>query len=307
MALPIKPTAMLHAALGSGRPAVAPFAADPLTVMLVQRLGFPAAYVGGGALGYLLGVTEARLTSTDVVAIVRQITAVCDLPLIVDGTTGFGDPIHVLRTVRDLERAGAAGIEIEDQLTPKHAHHHRGIDHPIPLEAMVEKIEAAVEAREDPDFLIVARTNTIGEVDLDEGIRRAVAYAEAGADMILALPRTEEEYRLLPQAVSKPLAAMTIAVGRRPLFTAEQLHALGYPLILEAQAGMLAAYAAVRRAYREIQTQGYAELDPEELREIRTEMNELCDLPRLWALEERTTEHPDRLPNYRPAPAIDER
>jgi methylisocitrate lyase len=252
-------------------------------------------------------VTEARLTSTDVVAIVRQITAVCDLPLIVDGTTGFGDPIHVLRTVRDLERAGAAGIEIEDQLTPKHAHHHRGIDHPIPLEAMVEKIEAAVEAREDPDFLIVARTNTIGEVDLDEGIRRAVAYAEAGADMILALPRTEEEYRRLPQVVPKPLAAMTIAVGRRPLFTAEQLHALGYPLVLEAQAGMLAAYAAVRRAYREIQTQGYAELDPEELREIRTEMNELCDLPRLWAIEEQTTERPERLPTYRPAPAIDER
>lgn len=306
MAVPIKPTTKLRTALGSGRPTIAPFAADPLTAMLVQRLGFPAAYVGGGALGYLLGVTEARLTSTDVVAVVRQITAVCDLPLIVDGTTGFGDPIHVLRTVRDLERAGAAGIEIEDQLTPKHAHHHRGIDHPISLEAMVEKVYAAVEAREDPDFLIIARTNTIGEVGLDEGIRRAVAYAEAGADLILALPRSEEEYRRLPQAVPKPLAAMTIAVGRRPLFTAEQLHTLGYPLILEAQAGMLAAYAAVRRAYREIQTQGYAELDSEELREIRSEMNDLCDLPRLWAIEERTTERPDRLPTYRPAPATGE-
>jgi methylisocitrate lyase len=306
MARAIKPTAMLRAAMASGRPAIAPFAADPLTVMLVQRIGFPAAYVGGGALGYLLGVTEARLTSTDVTAIVRQIVAVCDLPLIVDGTTGFGDPIHVLRTVRDFERAGAAGIEIEDQLTPKHAHHHRGVDHPIPLEAMVEKVQAAVEAREDPDFLIVARTNTIGEVSFEEGVRRAVAYAEAGADLILALPRTEEEHRHLPELVPKPLAAMTIAVGRRPLFTAEQLHALGYPLILEAQAGMLVAYAAVRRAYRAILAQGYAELDPEDLREIRTEMNELCDLPRLWALEERTTERPDRLPAYRPTPAIDE-
>ncbi|MGD9894773.1 MAG: oxaloacetate decarboxylase [Dehalococcoidia bacterium] len=294
----IKAAAALQTALRSGQPTVAPFAADPLTVMLVQRLGFPAAYLGGGALGYLLGVTEARLTSTDVVTIVRQITAVCDLPLIVDGTTGFGDPIHVLRTVRDLERAGAGGVEIEDQLTPKHAHHHRGIDHPIALEAMVEKIQAAVDAREDPDFLIIARTNTIGEVNLAEGIRRAVAYAEAGADLILALPRTEEEYRALPRAVPKPLAAMTIAVGRAPLFSPAQLHDLGYPLVLEAQAGMLAAYAAVRRAYREMLTQGYADFDPQELREIRTEINDLCDLPRLWALEERTTERPDRLPAY---------
>ena len=299
------PAAALRAALGSGRPTLAPFAADPLTVLLVQRLGFPAAYVGGGALGYLLGVTEARLTSTDVVNVVRQITAVCGLPLIVDGTTGFGDPIHVLRTVRDLERAGAAGVEIEDQLTPKHAHHHRGIDHPIPLEAMVEKVQAAVEAREDPDFLVIARTNTIAEVDLEEGIRRAVAYADAGADMILVLPRTEEEFRRLPTAVPKPLAAMTIAVGRPPRFTAEQLHELGYPLVLEAQAGMLAAYAAVRRAYRQILAQGYAEMDTEELREIRTEIDELCDLPRLWALEERTTERPDRLPAYRESAAPD--
>src|SRR5205807_4826568 len=123
------------------------------------------------------------------------------LPLIVDGTTGFGDPIHVLRTVRDLEHAGAAGIEIEDQLTPKHAHHHRGVDHPISLEAMVEKVEAAVEARRDPDFLIIARTNTIGEVSFEEAVRRSLAFAEAGADMILALPRSEEQYRRLPAEV----------------------------------------------------------------------------------------------------------
>src|SRR5204863_1205206 len=109
-----------------------------------------------------------------------------------------------------------------------------------------------VEARTDPDFLIIARTNTIREVSLDEGIRRAIAYAEAGADMILALPRNEEEYRRLPAVVPKPLVAMTIAVGRPPVFTAEQLHAMGYPLILEAQAGLLAAFAAVRRGYQEL-------------------------------------------------------
>ncbi len=288
----------LRAALASGQPTVAPYAADPLTAKLVQKMGFPAAYVGGGALGYVLGVTEARLTSTDVVNVVRGITNVCDLPLIVDGTTGFGDPIHVMRTVRELELAGAAGIEIEDQLTPKHAHHHKGIDHPVTLEQMVEKVQAAIDARRDPDFLIIARTNTIGEINLAEGIRRAIAYAEAGADMILVLPRNEEEFRAVAAAVPVPLVAMTIAVGRPPAFNPQQLQTMGYPLVLEAQAGMLAAYAAIRRGYEQLRTQGYIPMDMDEFRAIRTEIDELCDLPNLWSLEERTTERPERIPPH---------
>lgn len=286
----------LRQALASGRPTIAPYAADPLTAKLVEKLGFAAAYVGGGALGYVLGVTEARLTSTDVVNVVRGITNICDLPLIVDGTTGFGDAIHVMRTIRELEAAGAAGVEIEDQLTPKRAHHHKGIDHPVPLEVMVEKVEAAVAARRDPDFLIIARTNTVGEIGLEEGIRRANAYAEAGADMILVLPRTPDEYRALAAAVSKPLVAMTIAIARRPPFTPAEFLELGYPLVLEAQAGMLAAYAAVRRAYAQVLSDGFVPMEIEEFRAIRAEIDELCDLPALWALEEQTTERPGRVP-----------
>jgi 2-methylisocitrate lyase-like PEP mutase family enzyme len=269
---------------------------DPLSALLAQRTGFVAAYLGGGALGYLLGVTEARLTSTEVTAIARQITNVCDLPLIVDGTTGFGDPIHVLRTVRELERAGAAGIEIEDQLAPKRAHHERRIDHPVTLEQMLEKIDAALEAREDPDFLIIARTNTFAEIGFEEGLRRAQAYAEAGADMVLASPRTEDEVRRLPGEMPKPLVAMTIAAGQRPRLTPNELFALGYPLVLEAQAPMLAAYTALRRAYQSLRTDGDGPLDAEELRAARAEIHELCDLPHLWALEERTTERPERIP-----------
>jgi methylisocitrate lyase len=296
MTAPALAARRLRLALASGKPTVAPYAADPLTAKLVESLGFPAAYVGGGALGYVLGITEARLTSTDVVDTVRRITNVCDLPLLVDGTTGFGDPIHVLRTVRELEAAGAAGIEIEDQLAPKRAHHHKGIDHPVTLEAMVEKVEAALSARRDPDFLIIARTNTVAEIGIDEGIRRANAYADAGADMVLVLPRSVDEYRRIAAEVKAPLVAMTIAVGRRPVLTAAELHALGYTLVLEAQAGMLAAYAAVRRAYAQILSDGYVPMEPEEFRAIRTEIDELCGLPALWNLEERTTERPDRIP-----------
>lgn len=282
--------ARLRAALAAEHPVVAPFAGDPLSALIAERLGYRAAYLGGGALGYLLGVTEARLTSTDVVAATRAITNVCDLPLIVDGTTGFGDPVHVLRTVRELELAGAAAVELEDQLAPKRAHHHRGIDHPVPLDLMVAKVEAAVEARRHPDFIIIARTNTIAEIGLEEGIRRARAFAAAGADMVLVLPRDEHEFRAVAEAVPVPLVAMTIAVGRPPLLSAAQMAALGYRLVLEAQAPMLAAIAALRRAYRQLRDQGFVTLDPAELRELRTEIDELCDLPRLWALEERTTE-----------------
>jgi methylisocitrate lyase len=284
--------AKLRAALAGADPVLAPVAIDPLGANLAERHGFDAVYLGGGALGYVLTVTEARLTSSDVVYALQQIVAVSDLPVIVDGTTGFGDPIHVMRTVRGLERAGAAAIEIEDQLTPKHAHHQRGIDHPISLQAMVEKVQAAVEAREDPDFLLIARTNTIGEIDFAEGIRRANAYADAGADMILAFPRTEEEFRLLPREIGKPLAAMLSS--RTPLSAAD-LGKLGYRLLIEAQGPMMAAYAAMVRAYDDLRADGRVRLDAAELQRLRGEIDDACDLPRLWEIEARTTELPERI------------
>ena len=288
------PAATLRAALASGEPVIAPLATDPLGAKLAERHGFGAVYLGGGALGYILTRTEARLTSTDVVNVLQGITAVSDIPVIVDGTTGFGDAIHVLRTVRDLERAGAAAVEIEDQLTPKHANHQRGIDHPISLEAMVEKVEAAVEAREDPDFLIIARTNTLAEINIQEAIKRANAYAEAGADMILVLPRTEDDFRLVAREIDRPLVTM-IGSARAPLFTPAEFAALGYRLILEAQGPMMAAYAAMVRAFDELRTQGFIRLDADEVKRLRGEIEEACDLPHLWALEDRTTELPHRI------------
>lgn len=291
------PAAALRATIAAGTPALAPFVAEPLASRLVERLGFAAGYLGGGALGYLLCTTEARLTSSDVVEATRRITAVCGLPLIVDGTTGFGEAIHVLRTVRELEHAGAAGVEIEDQLTPKHAHHHRGVDHPIPLGEMVEKVQAAVEARRDPDFLIIARTNTIAEVNVEEAIRRANAYAEAGADLILVLPRNEEEFRRLPKEIDRPLVAMTMSIGRPPRLSPQELRDLGYVIVIEPQGAMLAAYAAMRDAYTHLLADGFVPWrdNGPDLRALRTEIDELCDLPRLWALEEQTTERPERL------------
>lgn len=280
----------LRDALRSGGPVVAPVCYDPLSSRLVERLGFPAAYLGGGALGYVLNTTEAMLTLSEVVATLRLITVRTSIPIIVDGTTGFGDPLHVIRTVREIEHAGAAAIELEDQLVPKRAHHHRGIDHPIPMEAMVDKIQAAVEARRDADFMIIARTNTVRQISLEEGIRRANAYAEAGADMIMIFPRTEDEYRLLPKEIARPLALMTFAIGRRLPFTFKELATMGYPLIIEPQGGLIVAYAAMRKAFEELRDKDMISFDPEALREVQNDINEAVDLPYYWSVEERTVE-----------------
>jgi methylisocitrate lyase len=282
----------LRQALQRGEPVVAPLCYDPLSSKLVEHLGFPAAYLGGGALGFVLNVTEATLTLTEVVTVLRQITMKTAIPIIVDGTTGFGEPLHVLRTVREVERCGGAGIELEDQLVPKRAHHHKGIEHLIPTEAMVDKVRAAVEARQDPDFLIVARTNAVRQVGFAEAVRRGNAYAEAGADMIMAFPRTPEEVRQYPREIGKPAAYMLSAVGERPPLSPAELYALGYRLIIEPHGGLMMAYAGMRRAYLALKEKGHIPAEAAELAAIRDEIYQLVDLPAYWALEARTVERP---------------
>jgi methylisocitrate lyase len=238
----------------------------------------------------VLNLTEAMLTLTDLVMVLRQITFKTTLPIIVDGTTGFGEPLHVMRTAHEVERCGGAGIEIEDQLVPKRAHHHKGIEHLIPTEAMADKVRAAVEAREGPDFLIIARTNAIRQVGIAEAVKRGNAYAEAGADMIMAFPRTPEEARQLPKEIQSPVVYMLSAVGERPPLAPQELYAMGYPLIIEPQAGLMMAYGAMRQAYLELRERGRISADPAVIKAIREEINEVVDLPRYWALEARTVE-----------------
>jgi 2-methylisocitrate lyase-like PEP mutase family enzyme len=236
----------------------------------------------------VLNVTEAMMTLTEVVTVLRQITMKTATPIIVDGTTGFGEPLHVMRTVHEVERCGGAGIEIEDQLVPKRPHHHKGIDHLIPLGAMVDKGRAAVEAREDADFLIIARTNAVRQASVAEAVKRGNTYADAGADLIMALPRTAEEARQLPKAIHKPVVYILSIAGDRPPFSLQELYAMGYPLIIEAQGGLMVAYGAMRKAYRGLKENGRIACDAGEIKMSRDEINELVDLPRYWELEART-------------------
>ena len=176
-------------------PVYAPLVFNPVSALLAQAAGFQALYLGGGSMGYIKAGTEANLSLTEMAQAALDIRTVCHLPLILDGACGWGDPMHVRRTIATSEAAGFAAIEIEDQLIPKRAHHHIGIEHMIPSELMEAKIRAAAAARRDPDFVIIGRTNALRSAGMDEALRRADAYKRAGADMLYVSGRRADDLR----------------------------------------------------------------------------------------------------------------
>ena len=230
--------------LGSaGAPLVAPLVINPLSARLAQEAGFKALYLGGGAMGYVKCVTEANLGLLDLVQAGIDIRTVCPLPLILDGACGWGDPMHQHRTIAMAETAGFCAIEIEDQILPKRAHHHVGIEHIIPQDLMVAKITEAVAARRDPGFAIIARTNAARMHGIDEALRRGEAYRRAGADMLFVLTRNTEEVRLVGDRLGGPLMFMTGPAGLSASeMSLADLAESGVRLVVDSSTPLLAAY-----------------------------------------------------------------
>src|SRR5215208_3306549 len=205
---------------------VAPACFDPLTARIAVGLGFECVALGGYALGSASAISEPLMTMTEVVDAARRITACIDVPLIVDAATGFGDPLHAMRTVREFEAAGVAAIHIEDQVFPKRAHYHRDYrEHTVSAEEMVTKVRFAAQARQDADFVLIARTDTMRTEGYEEGIRRARLYAEAGADMVMLFPNNEDEARRAPRDCKVPLIYVNSSGNRvgRPVFHTREL------------------------------------------------------------------------------------
>ncbi len=241
----------LRGLLKQKRPLIAPLVFNPLSARLAEEAGFKALYLGGGSMGYVKAVTEANLTLTEMIREGMDSRATTRAPLILDGACGWGDPMHIRRTIALTEAAGFAAIEIEDQLVPKRAHHHVGIEHAISIEMMVSKIEEAVSARRSSEFVIIARTNAARETGLDDALRRGEAYRRAGADMLFVLPKTPEEIRIIGDRLGGPLMFMTLGGGIPAIgMTPEELGALGYRLIVDPATPLLAAYDAMRTSYR---------------------------------------------------------
>jgi 2-methylisocitrate lyase-like PEP mutase family enzyme len=229
---------------------MAPLVLNPLMAKLAEEAGFSAGYLGGGALGYLTCATEANLSLTQMVHVGLEIRAHSRLLLILDGTCGWGDPVHVRHTVRTAEAAGFSAIEIEDQVLPKRVHHHVGVEHLIPSELMEAKVAEAVAARHDPNFLIIARTNAARVHGMDEALRRAEAFHRCGADILLVMPRTSEDVRIIGERLPRPLMYMVPTGGLGAIdMPIPDLVAQGFSLIVDPGTPFFAMAHALRHSY----------------------------------------------------------
>lgn len=247
------PGARLRARLATGRLLVLPGAANALAARVVEDCGFDAVYVtGAGVANTFLGSPDlGLLTVTELVAHVDAMAQAVELPLVVDGDTGFGGPLNVARTVRALERAGAAAVQLEDQTFPKRCGHFAGTE-VVPVGEMVDKLHAALDAR-DGDLVVVARTDARAPLGLDEACDRANAYREAGADVLFVeAPRTEAEVEEVARRVPGPLLVNLVEGGVTPHLPAERLEELGFAIALHANLALLAALGAMRSVLGEL-------------------------------------------------------
>src|SRR5476649_107168 len=218
--------------------------------LLAKRAGFRAIYLsGGGVVAGSLGLPDLGISGLeDVLIDVRRITDVCDTPLLVDVDTGFGaSAFNVARTVRSLIKAGAAAMHIEDQVGAKRCGH-RPNKEIVPLAEMVDRIRAAVDARSDPDFVIMARTDALAVEGIDRAIERAVACVQAGADMIFPEAITElAMYQRFKDAVKVPVLANITEFGQTPLYTRDELKTVGVDIVLHCCSAYRAMNAAADR------------------------------------------------------------
>lgn len=232
------------------RPLLAPLVLNPIMAKLAEQVGFKAAYLGGGSSGYMKCVTEANLNISEMCQAALDIRAVSPLPLILDGACGFGDPMHMHRTIGMTEAAGFAAIEIEDQILPKRAHHHVGIEHVIPTELMVAKIKECVAARRNPETVIIGRTNAARMMSLDEALRRGEAYRKAGADLVFVLAKTPDQVRTIGEKLGGPLMLLASDDARAATgLSLEELGQLGYQLVCDASTPLMAMHKALRECY----------------------------------------------------------
>lgn len=235
-----------------------PGAANALTARLIEDLGFAAVYVtGAGVTNTFLGVPDIGLvTVTELANHVSAMREAVDIPLIVDADTGFGNALNVGRTVQTLERAGANAIQLEDQDFPKRCGHFSGKS-VIPRPEMVQKIRAAVDARNDADLVIMARTDAIAINGFDDAMERAAAYIEAGADMtFVEAPRSKEQIAEIPKRLPIPQLINIVAGGLTPMIPRDELESMGCAMVLYANAALQAAVAGMRNVLGHLKERG---------------------------------------------------
>jgi carboxyvinyl-carboxyphosphonate phosphorylmutase len=254
----MKTTTRLRQMLGEPGIIVAPGAYDGFSARLVEAAGFRAVYMtGAGTAASHLGQPDLGLaTLTEMATHAAHLASCISLPLIADADTGYGNALNVVRTVREYERAGVAGLHLEDQVAPKKCGHIAG-KQVIPAREFADKIRAAAEYRTDPDFVVIARTDARAVTGLDDAIERGNLYADAGADLIFVeAPVSEEEMQRIAREVKAPLLANMVAGGRTPGLTVPALERLGFKLVIFPAVCMGAAITAIEQALARLKASG---------------------------------------------------
>jgi methylisocitrate lyase len=266
---------------------------DPLTARLSEACGMECVHLGGYQLGVGTVVSEPLTTLTELAMATKYITDAVSIPLIVDAGAGFGEPLHVMRTVREIEKAGAAGLHIEDQIFPKRAHYHRGVEHVVPREEMLAKIKAALAARSDPNFIIMGRTDAMATDGFAEGVERANRFLEAGADMVMVFPNTVEEARLAPREIKGPVTFVNSEGNRlkRPIFSVQEFEDMGYKMGTYPTQLLCPAVQEMKRVILNFRKTGSSGLPHDKMIAWRKECEDLIGLDEYYRIEQETVEH----------------
>jgi len=285
----MKKTARLKQLLKDKQLLLAPGAFDVLSARIIEMAGFQTVYMTGyGTSASVIGQPDVGLlTMSEMAERARNIASAVDVPVIADGDTGFGNPLNVARTVRVYEQAGASGIQLEDQVFPKRCGHMLG-RRVIPMDEMIQKIKAAVDARRDGDFVIIARTDARTNHGLDEALARGKAYEEAGADVLfIESPESVDELKRIAKTFPNTATlANMIEGGRTPFLPVSELEALGFSIALYPTGPLYAAAKAVKGYVAELKGKGTTAAKVEDMLTFK-EFNDMIGLPQYNKLEER--------------------
>lgn len=282
------PSTRIHHLLAQQRTYVFPGIYDALGAKLVEKAGFPLTFISGYSVAASqLGLPDfGYLTQTEMVAVAKRVCASVTIPVVIDADTGYGNALNVIRTVNELIDAGAAGMFLEDQVWPKRCGHMRG-KRVIPLEEQVQKVRAAVDARRDRDFFIVARTDARQVNGLQDAIERCHRYKDAGADaLFVEAPRSRDELAKISRELPSPLVANMLEGGVTPLLTKSELEELGFQLAVCPLTALYASAKAMQDMFHLLQATGTTRTALEHLLPFE-QFHTIIGLDSYYALDER--------------------
>jgi 2-methylisocitrate lyase-like PEP mutase family enzyme len=280
----------LRAMLQRGETIAAPGAYDPLSARVVQSLGFRAIYTGGYMTGAHTAITEPLLTLTEQVDVAKRVVHTTDLPVITDAGAGYGDPLHVMRCVREFEAAGLAAIHIEDQVYPKRASYHKGLEHIVPMDEFVERMTYALQARRDPDFIIIGRTDAFSAVEgsREELVRRGNMLKDLGVDAVMPRGvRARDDLAFFRKEV--PDIPLVVITGADDI-SVQEYGDLGYQLLIYATTPVIVTATALTQTYQHLKDTGLLNINAQQVAELRRRVEELISLPEYYEVEAATTE-----------------